>query len=332
MSRYTGVTEGVIEVCQRDYAAGHQDVGHSIPDLGPTKATLIAIQSLAADALIESHLLVLMGKPLGSLDDWSLAVLAEIFLTLVKEIKDEATVRPEDVKWMEQRAWDALEQALDSPTASPMLWYEGIFFELAERYRLEGDPRAIALLKRGLAHSLRYEKGGNATTFLRDLAEAHLWLGDLERGLEILTGLLRNDPTDIWVYNTAGYVLGHVGLVELGIEAIQRGLEVIAATGDPERLHRQFLNCLNDLRENASQGQQAALEPATLAAFRAALALDPGAGLGLPVAKLCRELVADLDQVPVKEPLELVAQAPQPKQQPSPQPRRPVRRKRKKRR
>ena len=331
LSRYAAATEGVIEVCQQDYAAGHKDVGREIPYLDPTTATLIAIQSLAADALLDAPPPVLLAAPFGPLDDWSLAVLAELLLSSIGEISDKEAGLQESRAWLTQRAWDALEQALDSPTASPLLWYEDIFCDLAERYRLQKDPRAIALLKRGLAHSLRHDKGANAANFLRDLAEMHLYRGDLDQGLKILTGLLRHDPANIWTYNTAGFALGHAGLAELGLEATRRGLEVIAATGDPEKLRDQFLDCLADLRQNQAQGREGDLNPATLAGFRAALALDTSASPGQPIAALCRELVPDRDQVPVKEPPELPAPSlqSQGRQHPLPQPRRPARRARK---
>ena len=83
------------------------------------------------------------------------------------------------------RAWAALEQALDSPTASPLLWYEEAFYDVAQEYRLRGKRRAIELMKRGLAHNLRHSQGSNADSFLRDLAETYLWVGELDQGLAI---------------------------------------------------------------------------------------------------------------------------------------------------
>jgi hypothetical protein len=47
MSRYTVVTEGVIDKCQRDYQAG-RDLGRSIPGLSATQAAVIATESPTA--------------------------------------------------------------------------------------------------------------------------------------------------------------------------------------------------------------------------------------------------------------------------------------------
>ena len=50
---------------------------------------------------------------------------------------------------------------------------------------------------------------------------------------------------------------------------------------------------------------EAEVTPAVLDAFRAALTLDFGGGQSRAPEALCRELVPDLDQIPVKRPLTL---------------------------
>jgi tetratricopeptide (TPR) repeat protein len=301
LSRYTAVTEGVIEKCQEDFRAG-RDLGRSIPGVDATKATLIAIQSLAADALVHAPPDVILVRPFGPLDDWSLAVLAEILFSIEDQMRGRIRILKGQRRRVLERAWNALEQALDSPTTSPLLWYEDIFFDVAQEYRVKGEQRAIELLKRGLAHNLHCNEGNNADSFLRDLAETHLWLGELDRGLEILTALLRNDPADIWTYNLVAITFDRFGLVDVGMEATRRGLDVLAATDDPEGLHDQLLRSLDDLRQSENRGREVDVDPLVLADFRAALALDLAAGLHRPLAALCRELIPGLDRVPVKRP------------------------------
>jgi tetratricopeptide (TPR) repeat protein len=299
LSRYTAVTEGVIAKCQQDFRAGY-DMGRSIPGLHATKATLIAVQSLAADALVHAPPDVILVRPFGPLDDWSLAVLAEILFSIEDQMRGRIGILKGQRRRVLERAWAALEQALDSPTTSPLLWYEDIFIDMAQEYRMKGEQRAIELMKRGLAHNLHYNEGNNVDSFLRDLAETHLWLGELDRGLEILTALLRNDPADIWTYNLVAITFDRFGLVDVGMEAARRGLDVLAATGDPEGLHDQLLRSLDDLRQSENRGREPGVAPSVLADFRAALALDLSTGLHRPLTALCHELIPDLDQVPVK--------------------------------
>jgi tetratricopeptide (TPR) repeat protein len=281
-------------------------MGRSIPGLEATKATIIAVESLAADALLHAPPEVILVRPFGSLDDWSLAVLAEILFSIADQMGSGKGILKGQRRRVLDRAWAALEQALDSPTASPLLWYEEAFYDVAQEYRLRGKRRAIELMKRGLAHNLRHNQGSNADSFLRDLAETYLWVGELDQGLAILTLLLRNDPADIWTYNLAAITFDHFGLAKLGVKVARRGLEVLAVTGDPDDLHAQLLRSLDDLQRSEKSGREADVTQSVLADFHAALALDSDTGLHRPITQLCHELITDLDQVPVKE----LAQAP----------------------
>ena len=169
---------------------------------------------------------------------------------------------------------------------------------------MRGDRRAVELMKRGLAHDLRYHEGMDADGLLRELAETYLRVDELDQGLAVLAGLLRNDPSDTWTYNVMALSFDRFGLADLGMEVTQRGLELLEATGDPEKLHDQLANALNDMQQSERRGREAEVEPTVLADFCAALALDFGAGQRRPVTELCWELVPDLDQVPVKRPKE----------------------------
>ncbi len=175
-----------------------------------------------------------------------------------------------------------------------------------------GDRCAVELMKQGLAHDLRYHEGMNADGLLRDLAETYLWMDDLNQGLAILAGLLRNDPSDIWTYNVMAIIFDRFGLADLGLEAAQRGLELVEATGDPEKLHDQLTDALNDMQQSERRGREAEVDSTVLADFCAALALDFGAGQRRPVTELCWELVPDLDRVPVKRPAEMPELLPPP--------------------
>jgi hypothetical protein len=165
-----------------------------------------------------------------------------------------------------------------------------------------------------LAHNLQHNQGNNVDNLLRDLAETYLWVGELDQGLATLTALLRNDPADIWTYNLVAMTFDHFGLANLGVEAARRGLDVLAAAGDPEGLRDQLLRSLEDLRQSEDPGRPADVDPSVLAGFRAALALDLDAGLHRPKPELCRQLIPDLDQVAVKGPPQAPDLPPQPEQ------------------
>lgn len=305
MSRYTRVTEGVIEKLQRDYLAG-RSLEQSVPGLNQKQAAVIVAESLEADGLLNTPVEDLFeGRFEPPQTDWGRAVLAEMLFAMADHLRSEGEAAEEHRQELESLAWRVLEQVLDTPTASPLLWYEDIYLAVAQEYRLEGDPHALELLKRGLAHNLRHNDGSNAKNFLLDLADCHLWLGNLDEGLPIYVALLHNEPADIWVYNSAALMFDHVGLTALGLAATQRGLELIEALGDPEELHDQLAGFLDDLRQSEKPSREVDVDPAVLADFRAALALDFDAGRQLPVDELCHEVIPDLGGVPVKRPPEI---------------------------
>ena len=301
-SRYFVVTDDLIEKCQQDYVAG-RDLGRTVPHLNAGEVTIIAIESLEADHILGS-LPQVLGKPLPpGTGDWALACLAELLLQGAGDASQMRRISKVVPDQMRHDAWDILERVLDSPTASPMLWYEDIYFDVAQEYRIKNDLIAIELIKQGLVWDLRYNEGGNADNTLRDLAEFYLWLDQLDRGLALFAELLHNDPGDVWTYNAMAFTLGRVELTELGLEAARRGLALVEATDDPEKLHDQLLDAVDELEKDEQRGRETQVDPSVLSDVRAALDLDFDAGWHKPVADLCQELIPDLDRVPVKRKL-----------------------------
>jgi len=305
MSRYTCVTVNVIDKLQRDYFAG-RDLSRSIPGFNEIEATVIVAESLEADRLLSlppNELLDGSFEPLfGPLSDWPRAVMAELCFevaNLAREMGDRKKHR--DFRAL---SWAVLEENLNSPVASPMLWYESIFFDVGQELRARGERRAIDFFKRSLAHDLHFHDGMNAGGALRDLVETYLWVGDPDAALEILTALLRDDPSNIWNYNLMAITFDRFGLTEIGTQATRRGLELVEATGDPENIRDQLLDSLNDMEKSEQHGREAEVDPQVLADLRDALTLDFDAGEHRPIVALCHELVPDLDRMPIMHPPE----------------------------
>jgi tetratricopeptide (TPR) repeat protein len=299
------VTVDVIDKLQRDYFAG-RNLGRSIAAFNETEAAAVVAESLEADRILNlppSHLFGGSFEPLfGPLTDWPRAVMAEILLDtagLAREMGDEKKHRD---FWA--LAWATLEENLNSPVASPMLWYEDIFFDVGQELRMMGKHRAVDFFKRSLVHDLHFHDGINADSLLMDLAETYLWVGDPDAALEILTALLRNDPSHIWTYNLMAITFDRFGLTDVGARAARRGLELVEATGDPENLHDQLLDSLDDMEQSERRGQEAEVDPEVLADLYDALTLDFDAGERRSPVALSHGLVLDLDQMPVMRPPE----------------------------
>jgi hypothetical protein len=296
------VTVGVIDHLQKDYFAG-RDLGQSVPGLDADEAALIVAESLIADHSWQTLVSRLGGDrfPPGPKSDFRYATQFELLFETYEVARKNQDEDSAGQWWAAAMA--SLEEALRSPTASPMLDYEDMFWEIAQAARGSNNQDAIYWLKCGLAHNLAHGDGDYAVSLLRDLAEIRIQGGDLAGGLRMLTVLLHHDPADIWLYNSIALSFDDFGLTELGIRATQRGLALLDARGDPEGLRRQLTDCLDRMRDSDLQGREAKAIPAVLDAFQVALALDFGGGQPRTPEALCRELVPGLDQMPVKRPL-----------------------------
>lgn len=308
-SRYMCVTMGVIEALQQAYFAG-RDLGAVVPGMDADRAALVVAETLEADRVwnLPPARLFSDEVDLSPMTDFKRAALAELLFGVSDVVRDKEDHEKAREWWA--LAMASLQECVESPTASPLLWYEDIFLELA--YGARGNKfepgdihEAMSWLKRGLAYNLRYNEGGDAMNTLRDLAEMHIAAGELDTGLSMLTALLQNDPADIWTYNTMAISFDNYGLTDLGTAATQRGLALIDAKGDEEKLRDQLEGCLEQMRTAETHGREADVTPAVLADLRAALTLDFDAGQPRPIADLCHDLVPDLGTLPVKRPLTL---------------------------
>lgn len=309
VSRYMSVTPELVDLLQRDFIAGRA-LGGSMARIDPSEAAVIVAESLEADRLWNK----LAGRDFVSgprefeekggrrKSDFRTAVAFELMIRMAdvaRLIKDRGAER----NW-EELAVATLEDVLCSKTASPMLSYGEIFLDVAEAASAAGDPAAAQMwVKRGLAHELRFADGQNAVLLLTDLARFCIEAGDLERGLQVLTGLLRHDPSNIWTYNAATVLLDECGLPELGAEAARRGLALLDAEGDPEKVRGQLESLLEGAKTGEGQGRRAAVAPGVLNELRTALQTDFGGGGRCTAEALSREVVPDIEELPVKRPL-----------------------------
>lgn len=304
-SRYMCVTVNVIDKLQRDYFAGRY-LGRSIPDLDETKAAVIVAESLEGDRILNLPPNELFDGSYETLfdpvSDWPRAVMAELFFATADFAREMENKSKHRHFWA--LAWATLEENLNSPVASPMLWYQDIFFDVGQQLRMRGEHEAVDLFKRAVAHDLHFHDGTNAESLLMELAETYLWVEDPDTGLEILTALLRDDPSYIWIYNLMSITFDRFGLTEIGAEAARRGLELVEATGDPEDLRDQLVASLDDMEQSERHGREAEVDPEVLADLRDALNLDFDAGEHRSTVALCHELVPDLDQVRLMRPPE----------------------------
>jgi tetratricopeptide (TPR) repeat protein len=301
-SRFGCVTQGLIDKLQQAFLQG-QELGPPLTYLDSDTAAVIVAETLEADRLWREgpRLFAADHVDYGPLTDFKRAVLVEVLFG-VADVAKELGDRDREGEWW-GLGMALLEEIARSPTISPLLYYEDIFVELGRQLSYNDDREAIDWYKRALAHNLRHNEGSAISWFLRELAEVYLAVGDTEAGLGLWAALLRHDPADIWIYNSIALTADRFGLIEIGTEAIQRGLELLDQRGDPHHLRDQLSERLEKMPTAEQQGREAEVAPAVLAELREALTLDFDAGQSHPLDELCRALVPDLDQTPVKRPM-----------------------------
>jgi hypothetical protein len=298
-SRFMCVTLGVIDELQTIFLNG-SSLDNKIPGIDRNKAAVIVAESLEADRVLHlSTDQLLFGSNQGPVSDFKTAILAEI-LFLADQIDRQQNRYASQVNhWA--LAMASLEKIGHTPTASPLLWYEDIYWELAQVSRKDAPDEALNWLKRNLAHNLRFNSGNNGLEILRDLADIFLEKGEIEHGLHLLTVLLHNAPDNIWIYNQAAISFDQYGLAGLGVQATKRGLQLLDAKGDPEELQPQLEDCLQTMQSDRNQNHEADIPSEVKESFEAALKLDFDAGRQAPINNLCRELVPDLGHTFVKK-------------------------------
>ena len=306
MSRFSSVTESVIDACQGDYLAGRPP-NYTVSHLTLAKARIIVAESLEADALLTLGLEELVARLEEPIGDWGLVVAYEMVTALAEMGRKRGEATQEQLDALQQVGLSLLERVLDSPAASPLVWYDEVFSEVAQEYIRKGDPHGVELRIRQLAHILRFDSslsrdGSNISFVLRDLADAFLSIGEYERGLALYAALVRNDPTDIWVYNSFVLTADDVGLPRVGAEAARRGLALLDAEGDPEKIRGQIAKQLQRLEAGSGADREDELPAAALIDLRAALKSDFVPGPQLPWADFARALVPELADVYVKAP------------------------------
>jgi tetratricopeptide (TPR) repeat protein len=301
-SRYGCVAEGLIDRLQQAFLQG-RDLGPPLSSLDADTAAVIVAETLEADRIWNAGPEQILSREFvgGKMSDFKRAALAEILFGVADVAREMEDPDSQEQWWAAAMA--TLQEAAESPTASPMLWYEDLYVDLGDAMRNGGERAALDWYKRGLAHNLRYDEGSNAIALLLDLAETYMRVGEPDAGLRLFAGLLRHDPTEIWIYNTMAFSLLDAALTEVSVEAVQRGLQLLDQQGDPDDLRDQLTERLEELRTHKGQAHSAEVTPAALAELREALALDFDGGQPRPIETLCRTLVPDLAQVPVKRPL-----------------------------
>ncbi len=185
------------------------------------------------------------------------------------EARDEFDQQNDD-----DRALAVVELILRSPEHSEMVAYEELYDDLVFYYQWGRHfPAALRWAHARLAYSEQhFESYLDCANAHRTLAETYLRAGQPDIGLAMFARRLQAAPTDIWTYNVLGLTLPGVGLNRLAVEALERGLQLVAQE-DPHGLKDQLTQMHQRAAAATGEDRSGEVSSHVLAEFRAALAL-----------------------------------------------------------
>jgi len=299
-SRYQCVPIKTIHKLQSDFLAGH-DLGLSIPEISTNDAAVIVAESLEADIVWNRDPVEVLtgGTKKRRMPDFKRAAISEIFIALSDDAYHRGNQTDIKTLWALEKA--TLQELASTPTASPLLDYAEIYLDLSRNSEDSSNKDAIQWMRKRLAHDLQYNEGNDVVHILHDLADLYLAAKKFDQGLGILTAILKYDPTNIWTYNNIAVFFDSCGLGSLGAQAAKRGLQLIEFQGDKEGVQEQLEDALEPSQEH--KGKAYKIAPTVLKEFQRALQLDFQSRSSLSFEQLCRDVIPDFDQIPVKRPL-----------------------------
>ena len=299
-SRYQCIPVKAVHKLQSDFLAG-RDLGNSVPEINANDAAVIVAESLEADIIwnLDTVEFLRGGIKKRRMSDFKRAAMSEIFITLSDNAYRSGEKKDIKTLWALEKA--NLQELANTPTASPLLDYAEIYLNLSQNSTDSSNKDAIQWMKKRLAHDLQYNEGNDAVHILHDLADLYLDVKKFDQGLSIITAILNHDPANIWTYNNIAVSFDGYGLGSLGIQAAKRGLQLIELQGDEDGVQDQLEDALDPSQDH--KGKAYKIKPPVLTEFQRALQLDFRPRLSIPIAQLCREVIPDLDQIPVKRPM-----------------------------
>jgi tetratricopeptide (TPR) repeat protein len=230
-NQFARLTDEFIVRCQREFRTGipmEEEAG--VPDR--VTRTIIARESLEADKLLKAEREELFDRDIATFSDWVLLCIAEFMEVLSSPEAVGSELTDEGLHAINKRGSDAFAQAMQSPTASPLVDYGFLYLTHGFALSRKKAPESLPALLTALAYEKEDELAENLLAILQAIGESLVRCVDPARGIRYLAELIRFRPEEISFYAAAGHILREAGAIDLARAAVQRGLDLIE--GDPD--------------------------------------------------------------------------------------------------
>ena len=236
-NRFARLTDDFIDACQKEFKTGilleAEDLAEQFP---PETRTIIARESIDADRLVKAGPEVLIDRELKTFGDWMLLCISAFLKAILSEPDKEGDLDPELLQTAYVRSDEAMKLAANSPTASPLVNYTGVFMQLAYLARAKSMDESAVLLMRAIANE-NWQNGAEETEeLLLELVGVWNRLGNHERADDLLAALIRWAPDAIAYYHLGSHYLREAGRNEAALALARRGLELVRSKGDEDDL------------------------------------------------------------------------------------------------
>jgi tetratricopeptide (TPR) repeat protein len=239
MFKYQSMTDSVKELSNRDSPP---------PDMTQDEFDAMVQEMQKEKALLRLSDRQILALNLDELDDWELVIAAERLESMGRH----------DL-WLE-----ALKRVCRSSEHNVMIWYGDVYSDVVEELRYQRDyEQAIFYQQLAIEEDQKYCDGMNSAVNKRDLGDLYIEAGDYEKGLEIFTEMVQQDPWDVWTYNSLAITFCMLGFSELATLAAQKGIAVAKATGDPEHLLEQLHELIDDAKQRSFDARRKQIAPET---------------------------------------------------------------------
>jgi tetratricopeptide (TPR) repeat protein len=154
----------------------------------------------------------------------------------IRKLTDRAEQAAEERRWTD--AVERWRDVLAHPCAHHQVVAYEVLDDIHQAWRAAGRyDDAIAAKREAIAAGYRSVPDPEA-----DIAECLLAAGRRDQADALFAELRGRDPEDVWLYNSAAYSYADVD-IRASLRWALEGIEVALATGDPDQVAMQLLEC-----------------------------------------------------------------------------------------
>jgi hypothetical protein len=201
---------------------------------------------------------------------------------------------------MSTRNSEALARVLFSDEGNPLVDYEWMALDFVQYQLATGDVDEIDILKRSVAHTLRYGDDKQVMQVLRHMGAVHLESGEVSDGCRVFGELIASDPLDFENYLDVSLLLHNLKHYDLSLQVATRAHHMLRISRSSNDMANQ-LAFTPQMTRRQMDSDEAVIDKPAEKPLRKALETGFMRGTHLPIHELAARIIPEIDDIPVKE-------------------------------